>query len=91
MRKLLDGKKRSAVLLAYMIAAIVQESGRGDYTGDIGSVRQLLDWNAQGRLALPLSVIVGTVAGSIAIYHAAAKSLRARAEKADTVSTRGLF
>jgi len=84
---LLDGKKRALILLGYMVAAVVETAGSG-YEGDAGAIRQALDWNP--GLPLPVSVIVGTLLGTIAIWHAIAKGSRERAERRDTVSIRGL-
>lgn len=82
----LDGYKRIIVLIAYMAVAILKASGHGDYEGQLGTVLRILDWNADGTLPVPASVIAGTVAGAWAIVHAILKDIRDRRAASKTAS-----
>ena len=83
--KALDGYKRIIVLALYMGAALIQASGHGDYSGQLGFVLQLLNWTPD-LLPVPMSVLAGTAAGTWAIGSAVRKILAERRAVAETVT-----
>jgi Na+/proline symporter len=82
----IDGKKRSIVLLAFIVVAWLKALGVGDFSEQLSFLLQLVDWNADGLLGVPLSLIAGTVSGVVAIVHAAVKSWKADAEEQSRVT-----